>query len=259
MSFSMPRSATNPSAPSDGERHGEQHRNRQQPAPVQRGENQEHHDDGKDEREDRRAAGAFFLERLACPGDVVAIGQRRLCDFLHRADRIAGAHARLAAADDLRSDKAVEAFELLGPDDLGDLHQRFERNHLAAGLRAHVDIAEIVGIVAERRFGLHLHAERAAVDIEVVDVQRAHRALQRIEHSLTGTPSASAFSRSTSTRSCGTFGRKNELMAVRRDRAASFVLKSCSTPRAALAMAPVRTARRPRSRRRCRDRGWRVD
>ena len=69
-----------------------------------------------------------------------------------------------------------------GPTTSLHLHQRLQRDHLAAGLRADVDVAEIVRVVAERRLGLHLHAERAAVDVEVVDVERAHRALQGIEH-----------------------------------------------------------------------------
>ena len=103
-------------------------------------------------------------------------------DFFDGRNCIARAHAFASGADEARGDVAIEALEQFRTDDLADLHQRLERDHLAAGLRADVDLAEIVRFVAERRFRLHLHAERATVNVEVVDVERAHRALQGLEH-----------------------------------------------------------------------------
>ena len=48
--------------------------------------------------------------------------------------------------------------------------------------RAHVDIAQILGLGAVGAFGLQLHAVGVAELVEVVDVEHAHRALQRVEH-----------------------------------------------------------------------------
>jgi hypothetical protein len=77
---------------------------------------------------------------------------------------------------------------------------------IALAARAHMHPAQVFGLGAEGRVGLHRHAVGAAGLVEVVHVQRTHLRLQRANTSASGTPSASAFSRSTSTRSCGTSG-----------------------------------------------------
>ena len=59
------------------------------------------------------------------------------------------------------------------------------------------------------RLGRHQHLPRAAVLVEVVDVEAAERRRSASKTSAIGTPSVFAFSRSTSTLSCGTVARQS--------------------------------------------------
>src|SRR6185503_17189416 len=102
------------------------------------------------------AAGALFLERLAGPRNLETIRQRLCRDLFDRSECFARADTFATGAVEASSDITVEALEQLGTHDLIDLDQRLERDHLSARIRAHVDPAEIVGIVAEGRFRLHL-------------------------------------------------------------------------------------------------------
>ena len=115
MSFSMPRSADDDERAEHGERNGEQHGERQRPALVLRGEDQEHHDDREHERDRRVPAGALLLERLAGPGDRVAGGQRLRRDFLDRRDRLARATRPARRCRARAAEEAVEAVDCSGP------------------------------------------------------------------------------------------------------------------------------------------------
>src|SRR5690606_36929809 len=127
------------------------------------------------------AAGALLLERLAGPRDLVTARQYAPGDVLDGPDRVARADPWLAGSEHLRGDVAVEALELFGADHAARGDQGLQRDHLAARCRAHEHVAEVVRPGAERRVGLHLHAIGPPELVEVVDVQRAHRALQRLE------------------------------------------------------------------------------
>src|ERR671925_273656 len=66
------------------------------------------------------------------------------------------ASAKAIAAEHARGDEAVEAFELLGADDVRRAYECFQRHHLARRARAYVHRAQVLGLRAKRRIGLHL-------------------------------------------------------------------------------------------------------
>ena len=164
-----------------GERHREHHRAWQPPPLVQRREDEIDHHDREAEREERSAAGSLLLKRLSGPRDGVARRENLRCRLFDRRDRLAGAHAGFAAAEHLRGEEAVVALDLLGTDDAGSANQRFQRNHFTGRVRAHVNLPDVIGLCAVRRVSLHLNAIRAPRHVEVVHVERPHRALKRIE------------------------------------------------------------------------------
>ncbi len=60
--------------------------------------------------------------------------------------------------------------------------RRYEvvQRHQAVGVGAHVVLAQIARVHAERLIGLHINAIRAIVEVEVVHVLRAHVHAQRL-------------------------------------------------------------------------------
>ena len=120
------------------------------PALVVRGEDQEHHDDREAERDDRPLADALLLERLAGPRDRVAGGQRLA--RLPRPPRSPGPSSRPARCcrapwprGSRCSGRAARA-------------RRCSARVISAltGIisprrRAHVDVAEVLGLRAVRR------------------------------------------------------------------------------------------------------------
>ncbi|MEJ0049269.1 MAG: hypothetical protein WDN04_26530 [Rhodospirillales bacterium] len=89
-----------------------------------------------------------------------------------------------ALAMNLAAKKTVEAVELVRADDGIHGHQRLDWDHLVAGGRAYIDVAQVFGLGAIRLLGLDLHPVSAAEFIEVVDVQRAHGRLQRVVYAV---------------------------------------------------------------------------
>ena len=164
-----------------GERHREDHRERQRPALVLRREHQEHHQHADQEHGRRAAAGHALLVRGARPGQLVALGQRLGRHLLHRCDRLARAEPGRRAAEHLGRREHVEALDDLGPGHLAHRHERRQRDQLARAA-ADVHVADVVGPRPELRIRLQVHAEDAPVTVEVVDVERAEGALQRVEH-----------------------------------------------------------------------------
>ena len=133
-----------------------------------------------DERDDRGRADALFLERLAA--------SRRSCS---RAAAIVATSSTAAIAwpelnpgallpITFAARNAVEAVDLLGPGDALHRDQRLQRDHVAV-VGPHVDVAEVLRLRPVRALGLQLDAVRVPELVEVVDVQHAHRALQRVE------------------------------------------------------------------------------
>ncbi len=144
-----------------------------------RGKDQEDHDDGETESLQRRAGTALFLEGLAGPGNSVAVRQGGSGNFVNDLDRIAGTDSRLAVAHHLGGDETVETLDLLRADDALDTSDGGQRNHGVGRRAAYVDLADIVGFHPVAGFGLQLDAIDAAGLVEVVDVERSHRTLQR--------------------------------------------------------------------------------
>ena len=82
-----------------------------------------------------------------------------------------------------------------------------ERDHLPGRRAAHVDRPDVLRTLAVLGLGLHVHAVEAAEAVEVVDVGAAERSPESAaKTSSIGTPSLRAFSRSSSTATCGDVG-----------------------------------------------------
>jgi hypothetical protein len=79
----------------------------------------------------------------------------------------------------LAATKPLKRSTCSGPTTLDRADGR-QRNHRVAGRAAHIDLAQVVRLHAVAGFGLQLHAIDAAGLVEVIDVERAHRALQRL-------------------------------------------------------------------------------
>ena len=75
----------------------------------------------------------------------------------------------------------VEAVRELGARLRGDGHERAERDHVARGRAADVDLADVVGLAPEVRLRLHVHAKEAAEPVEVVHVAAAQAGGERLE------------------------------------------------------------------------------
>ena len=69
---------------------------------------------------------------------------------------------------------------ICGPSCFSTLTQRAERHHLALAV-AHLEPADVVGLEPEPLVGLHADLVGPAEQVEVVDVGRAERRLQRAE------------------------------------------------------------------------------
>ena len=61
------------------------------------------------------------------------------------------------------------------------VHHGGERDHLATGGAAHIELADVIRLLAIIRFGLHKHAVEPAKPVEVVDISAAERSLQGVE------------------------------------------------------------------------------
>ena len=168
----------------DAERHRQQHRERNGPALVERGEQQEHHQHRQAEQERRLRARQFFLQRL--PGPFVAEAARQLArEPLHLGDGVAGGEAGLGFAADAHRGIVVEAGDLRRA--LRPLHggEGGERHQLAAAV-LDVVIEDVVGVHAAGAVGLHDHALHPAAVREVVDVVRAEIGRDRLVDVLEG-------------------------------------------------------------------------
>ncbi|MCY1408956.1 hypothetical protein D9M71_242900 [compost metagenome] len=163
------------------EGHRGDHRERQGPALVLGGEDEEHQDQAEDERRTARALGLQFLVGRTDPGQRVVLAERFVGHLLHRRQRLAGAVAGRRAADQLGRREHVEARIGGRAEDALHRHQRRQRHQVAAG-RTHVDLAEILRLAAEVRFRLQAHLPGAAVEREVVDVVAAEGGLHGGEH-----------------------------------------------------------------------------
>ena len=124
----------------------------------------------------------------------------------HVLEALAGAEARGGRAVDLGGAEEVVVVDDLRPGGLADGDEVVERDHLV-GVGADVVLAQIAGVAAELLIGLHVDAVGTVVEVEVVDVARAHEGAEgRGDLAESGTPMALAFWRSMVTCSCGIVG-----------------------------------------------------
>ena len=160
------------------ERDDQQHRDRDRPAFVQRGEAQEH-DQQRDRVEQRRLArrqplliGLARPRRCWCPG--ICVGQ--LLDLVHR---LARADARRRLALEFERGHALEARQAARRRRPAGSREGGERRHLA-GRRADVPLRQALRVGAVRRVALDIDALDAALVDEVVDVAPAPGGRQRV-------------------------------------------------------------------------------
>ena len=166
--------------PEHAERHGGQHGERERPAFILRGEDQEDHDQREHENERTAAADQLFLIRRARPRDGIPVRQHFPGHFLHRRHSLPGAVARGGAAHELGGLKVVEALHGLRPGRGLHIDQGRQGDHLVP-LVADVHFSQIFRACAIILFRLRVDAERPPVQVEVVDVGGTERRLHRLK------------------------------------------------------------------------------
>src|SRR6202041_4119800 len=119
----------------------------------------------------------FF--RTAAPLVAEAFRQTSFSDRIHRFNRIARTPPGRTRAVNFRRSKNIEVADDLRRGALLDMNPPLQRNN-RAGSRAHVIFLQIVRRRAVLLVGLNVNAVSAIVEIEIVDVNRAHINLQRI-------------------------------------------------------------------------------
>ena len=161
-------------------RHDQNHRERQPPAFVLGGQDQEDQQRAQGEGDDAAAA----LLELHVDDFGPFVGQPLfLCQVGHDVHGLARTDARGGVAVDRRRGVHVVAHDHHRP--AGPLHvgKRAQRHHLAE-LVADLQVADLVGLIAERLVGQQVDLPRAAELVEQVDVVPAHVDLERVERVL---------------------------------------------------------------------------
>ena len=129
------------------------------------------------EDDDGLAGGLDLFESEAGPG----VGHARHLVFVeelhHGVEALAGAEARCGRAVDLGRAEEIVVVDDLRAGGLGDGGEVVEGNHLA-GVGADVVLADILRVAAIGRVGLDVDAVGAVVEVEVVDVARAHEGVE---------------------------------------------------------------------------------
>ena len=161
-------------------RHDQDDGQRQQPALVERRQQQEDEQHGQAEGQDRGVARQLLLQRDLGPFEAETRRQHLLRQRLHGGDTLPRGVAALQGHLHFGRRIEIVAGDTVGTGDVLEGRDGADRHHLAAhAARLEVlDVAqgEAIGIV-----GLHGHAVGAAEDVEVVDVGRAHVGRQRLE------------------------------------------------------------------------------
>ena len=162
-SLGRPRKVARQQRAEDAQRHDENHRHRDGPVFVKRGQGQEHHD----ERQRVEQRGLFgrqtFLEGLAGPFVTKAVGQL-FGQIFHGGHGLAGAFARSKRTLKFQRGKAVVMLQRRRAVNPMQRGQAGQRNHLALVV-AHENLADVLGQHAIRRVQLGddpLHAVAVA-------------------------------------------------------------------------------------------------
>ena len=99
--------------------------------------------------------------------------------------RLSRTVARTGRAIDLGRAEQIVVGDDLRRGRLRNAHHVVQRDHLVR-IGAHIELLDVAGLAAEALVGLHVNAIGAIVEIEVVDVRRAHVHLQRVADLLDG-------------------------------------------------------------------------
>ena len=154
---------------------------RQRQALKLRRQHQEHEHHRQHESENRGVAGADLLEGERGPFVGEAGRQNLLRQLLHDMDGLALAVAGGGSAVELGGRIEIVARHAIGAGDVAHGGEGAER-HRAAGIVAHADVENVLGVVAELARSLRDHAVGAAQYVEIVDVERAEIDLQGREY-----------------------------------------------------------------------------
>ena len=153
----------------------------QAPALVERGQQQEHADDGQDEGR-RGRWRHLLLVRHRRVGEAHLLGHRLREHLLQRRERLSGGVATRRRALDFDGTLQVEPGRQFAPGDFRDGDERGQRNHHVGGLRANVDLADVLRIEPCLRVRLRIDAVEPPEAVEVVGVRAPQRRRQRLEH-----------------------------------------------------------------------------
>src|SRR6185312_1781091 len=162
-----------------GYRHAQHDDEGQYPAFVLGGEGEEDHQQAQAEEAAGLARRLDLFEREAGPEIGEARGQYLVGQLLHGVNCLAAGEAGAGGTVNLGRAEDIVVRNNLGGGGLVHGDQVRERDHSSA-VGAHVILADIGGRIAVLGRGLDVDAVDAVVEIEVVDVDRAHVALQRI-------------------------------------------------------------------------------
>ena len=161
------------------QRHHQDHRQRQRPAFVERGEGQKDAHHGQGENIERGVAVADLHEHQLGPFGLHRQRQRLAGQAIDVGDHVAGADPGLQVAGDRGCRAGVVAVDENRPADLAHVGQGAQRHHLSlivADLQQ-MDVRDLVAVLA---LGLGSDLPMAAEDIETVDVQRSEKDPQRL-------------------------------------------------------------------------------
>ena len=161
----------------DRHRHDQDHRQRQRPAFVLRGEHQEHQQHAQREHVDHRIAGQDVLVSQFGPFEADAFRQHFAGDLFQRGLGLAGRHAGGRAAVDVGRDVGVVALHAVRAITVFHPHQRRQRDHLALVV-ADLQLGDVFRLGAERRICLHAHLVGPAKLVKVIYIQRTEVDLQ---------------------------------------------------------------------------------
>ena len=160
------------------QRHHQQHGERNRPALVQRGQCEEHRQQGKAEQYEGLRTRQALLARLA--GPLIGEAARQLGrQTFHLGHRGAAAVAGCGFARNTHGGITVVTHCLHGADGPEGGGEACHRNRLPPGIE-HVDAQQVVTLHAGRRIGLHHHALQAPGIRKVVDVTRTQGGRQRV-------------------------------------------------------------------------------
>ena len=162
----------------DGDDDGDRHR----PALILRHQEQVAEEQGHAHQQHDLAVILPFLVAHVRPGDGIILRQRKGLNLVHQ---LSAADAWLGLGGHFRGHELVEAGYLPRSDHVGQGGYGAERHHLALVV-LDVGVHDVVDAGAVFRRGLHLHLERVADQVEIIDVHGGQLALERRENAVHG-------------------------------------------------------------------------